>query len=179
VPSLTSPELVPSLSPPWGLPIIFKSPHEPPRPCSRPRLSLFTRRHHPRPEQVTPSTTQEPSPKPTMPFPSPQQCHPPRAVTLCTRCRSWAYDAVKPRHPQAHSVVVLPKPATSKSPRCHRTHVVPEPITLSSSPSPQGYILYFSLSFWVYKSWFWCAILILFCCIALMCYIATLLWYAN
>jgi hypothetical protein len=93
--------------------------------------------------------------------------------------------------------------------RC-RTHAVPEPTTPSSSPSPQGYnIVYFSLSFWAYKSWFWyatlphcfgmlhcfCSAALLWCAtlsqllwydtlsltclIALLCYVATLLWYAT
>jgi hypothetical protein len=45
--------------------------------------------------------------------------------------------------PRVHDAV---HPTLSPSPRC------PEPTTLSSSPGPQGYIVYFSLSFWAYKS---------------------------
>jgi hypothetical protein len=76
-------------------------------------------------------------------------------------------------HPQAwaHNVYSL---------QHRRSHAIPEPATPSSSPWPQGCIVYFYLSFWAYKSWFWYATLphcfdMLHCHIALICYIAFLL----
>jgi hypothetical protein len=74
-----------------------------------------------------------------------------------------------------------------KSPRHHRTRAVPESATPSSSPSPQGYIVYFSIIFGLQililicyiAALLWYATLLLFCCIVLMCYIATLLWYST
>jgi hypothetical protein len=66
-----------------------------------------------------------------------------------------------------------------QSPWHRRPCAVPEPATSLSSPSSQLYIVYFSLSFWAYKSSIWYATLLLFSFIALTCYIATLLWYAT
>jgi hypothetical protein len=129
-------------------------------------------------------------PKLVTPFPSSQQHCPPRArdVVHPTPCRS--HDTVESRRPRVRSTVILPEPATPQSPRHRWTHTVPEPATPSSSPNLQGYnIVYFSLSFWAYKSWFWYATLshcfdmyiafillhcfgVMHCHIALICYIA-------
>jgi hypothetical protein len=129
---------------------------------------------------MMPSTTQAPSPSP--------RCHSwahntvviPKHVMLCTSCHSWAHDAIDPHRHWAHNVIVLIEPVMPS------THAVPEPATPSSSLSPQHYIVYFSLSFWVCKSWFWYATLahcfdmlhcfhMLYCHITLICYIAFVL----
>jgi hypothetical protein len=60
------------------------------------------------------------------------------------------------RPPRARDTVV---PATSLSPRCRQTCAIPKPTTPSSSPSPAMLHVYFSLSFYAYKSWFWYATL--------------------
>jgi hypothetical protein len=73
----------------------------------------------------------------------------------------------------------------SQSPRCPWLRAVPESTTPSSSLRPQHYIIYFSWSFWAYKSRIWYATLLnfvlLYCFdmlhyhIALICYIAFVL----
>jgi hypothetical protein len=78
----------------------------------------------------------------------------------------------------------IPGPAalsSSPSPGRHCEHDVLEPGT-SSIPRPPratNATCIFSLLFWAYKSWFWYAILLLFCCIALICYIVILFRYAT
>jgi hypothetical protein len=71
--------------------------------------------HLPRPELVTPSTTQASSP-------SPQCCSRarhnnvlPEPVMLCSLHHSQAHDANDPRRPWAHNVIILPEPATSRA----------------------------------------------------------------
>jgi hypothetical protein len=124
-----------------------------------------------------------------------------------SRWRRWP----RRRPPQVHNAV--PKPATmssSLSPQRCAPLALPGPAALSSSLhtrrlepatpsnlrhswarntvvllSPQGYIVYFSLLFWAYKSWFWYATLphcfdMLHCfCSAALLWCATLLWYAT
>jgi hypothetical protein len=85
-------------------------------------------------------------PKPTTSFPIPQQRRPHRA-----RDSMHPTPFLSPRHRRSMS---------SSGPQCHHppwarntiTRAIPEPTTPSSSPSPQSYIVYFSLSFWAYKS---------------------------
>jgi hypothetical protein len=77
-------------------------------------------------------------PKPATPFLSPQQRRPYRArdavpTTLFLSLRRG-------------------QPMPSLGLQCHQSCAIPEPATPSSSPSQQGYIEYFSLLFWAYKS---------------------------
>jgi hypothetical protein len=92
-------------------------------------------------------------PKPVMPFPSPQQRHPPRARDNVhpepfPRSRHrWPAPSLGPQcrpPPRACDAVI---PAMSPNSRHHRTRAIPKPATPSSSPSVQGYIVYFSLPF--------------------------------
>jgi hypothetical protein len=129
---------------------------EPPCRRSRQRSSLFMRRHLLRPELVTPLTTHALSPSPWHHSLARNVVHP--ASFPIPRRRPPAPSSGPQRHrpPRAHDVVI---PMTSQSPRCRWTHAAPKPTTPSSSPSPQGYIVYFSLLFSAYKSWFWYATL--------------------
>jgi hypothetical protein len=158
-PSLTSPKPTPSLSPPRSLYANIESSPKPPRCHSRPRLSHFTCCHLPQPKPVTPSTTQVPSPGLLHHSWACNAIVLPEPVMLCTPHRSLAYDTIDLHYPQAHNAVVLPEPVTWSSPRCPRAHDAPELATPSSSLSLQCYIVYFSSSFWAYKSWFWYATL--------------------
>jgi hypothetical protein len=150
LPLLTSPvEPMPSLSPPWSLHAIIDSSPEPPRCCSWPRSSPFTRHHLPQLERVTLLTMKAPYPS----LGSHPQAHNnvvlPEPVMLCTRCHSRASDDINPRRSWARSAVALPEPVMPQSPQHRRARTVPGPAMPSSSPSPQGYdIVYISLSFW-------------------------------
>jgi hypothetical protein len=107
--SSTSPEPVPSSSPPWSLYAIVKSSTEPPRRRSRPRLSPFTHHHLPRLEPVTPSIIQAPS----------QTCDAVPEPTTTSSSPSLRHCALD----------IIPEPAMSS------THTIPEPAAPSSSAS--------------------------------------------
>jgi hypothetical protein len=172
-PLSTSPELVPSSSLPRILHAVVESSPEPQHYHSQPRSRPLHAAIFPdpsrwcrSPRRPCPQTRDAiPEPATTSSSPSPRCCAP--CVVL------------EPATPMTHAFPGPIAPSSSPSLRHRWTHTVPEPTTSSSSPSPQGYIVYFSLSSWAYKSWFWYAALFLFCCIALMCYISTLLWYTT
>jgi hypothetical protein len=133
-PLSTSLEYAPSSSPPRSLHAVIESSPEPPRRRFRPRSSPFMCRHLPRPEPVTPSTTQASSPS--------LRCHSqacntvvlPELMTMCTPRRSRAHDAINPCRPWAHNAAVLPEPVMSSSLRCPRACDTIKPM---SSLSPQ------------------------------------------
>jgi hypothetical protein len=176
--SLTSPaEPVPSLSSTWSLGAIVNSSPEPPHHRSRPWSSPFTRRHLPWPELVMLPTTLAPSSSP--------RCHP-EPTTMFSSLSLWcSAPSVIPEPATTLTLAILEPaaPSSSLSPWCPRSRDAVEPAPSLSlamppaSPSPQGYnIVYFSLSFWAYKSWFWYATLPH--CFDML-HIATLLWYAT
>jgi hypothetical protein len=92
-------------------------------------------------------------PKPAMSFSSQQQCCPPRAHDVVhpepfpSQWHSRPMPSLGPQHHRPPRICDVVIPTMPQSPQCHRTRVVSEPATLSSSPSSQGYIVYFSLSF--------------------------------
>jgi hypothetical protein len=100
---------------------------EPPCRRSRQRSSPFMRRHLLRPEPVTPSTAHALSPSPWHHSWARNNVVLLEPATLCTRRRSQSHDAVHPRHPRAHNVIVLPEPMTSSSPWHPRARDIVEP----------------------------------------------------
>jgi hypothetical protein len=156
--SSTSPELVPSSSPPRSLCAIVESSLEPPHhhswPLPRPLCAVIF------PTWVSDAIDHaDLIPKSTTLFLSLQQHHHPRAhdivhPTPFSSPRHWW-----PAPSSSHNTIILPEPVTSRA----RNTI--EPVSSLSQqchhapPSPQGYIVYFSLSFWANKSWFWYATL--------------------
>jgi hypothetical protein len=163
-------EPAPSLSPPWSLCVIVTDHGRAP----------FTRCHLPRPKLVTSSSSQHrhhlwardavhlaPSLGP--------QCHrPPWARDVVVHVTSQSKRCRRPR--------TFLRPVTllsSLSPQRCQPRAVPEPAMPSSSLSPQRCIVYFSLSFWGYKSWIW-YVTLPHCFDMLYCfYFVALLWYAT
>jgi hypothetical protein len=88
---LTSPEPVPSSSPPRNLRAVA-------------------------PKPVTPCTTQASSPSPQSRSRARTNIVLPESTMLCTLGHSWARDTDDPRHPRAYSAVILPEPTMSRAP---------------------------------------------------------------
>jgi hypothetical protein len=102
--------------------------------------------------------------------------------------------------PLTHAVLKPAVPSSSLSPRCLRPHDAPEPMMPSNprrpwahnvvilpEPARVQYCLFFFVILGLQililicyiATLLWYATLLLFYCIVLMCYIATLLWYAT
>jgi hypothetical protein len=149
--------------------------------------------HLPRPESVTPSTTQASSPSLWCRSHAHNNVILPKPVTLCTLRHSWARDAVYLRRPWAAA------PSSSPCPQRHHPRDVPELVTPSNPHRPWArkaivlpkpamlHCIFFFVILGLQILIFICyiatllryATLLLCCCIALICYIATLLWYIT
>jgi hypothetical protein len=194
---------MPSSSLPWSLCADVKSSSEPPRCRSWPRSSPFTCCHLSWLEPMTLSMTQAPSPCPQHPSRVCNNVVLTELATLCTRHRLWARDVIDLRSPWAHSTVILPEPAMLSSPRRPRACNAVEPAS-SLSPqrrcppqacratifyiflchvgptNPDFHMLHYHIALMCYiATLHWYATLPLTCRIALICYIAILLSYAT
>jgi hypothetical protein len=129
-----------------------------------------------------------------MPSSSPHRHRPPRAHDVIDPALSPSPRCHRPHNiteptmpstlhrPWAHNTIILPEPTTpltSCHPRAHNNVVLPQPM---SSPSPHCYIVYFSMSFWAYKSGIWYATLLWYVTLPHcydMLHTSTLLWYST
>jgi hypothetical protein len=128
-----------------------------------------------------------------VPFSSPQYCCPPRAHDGVNPAPFLSPQHRRPRavpgpatpssspstwHHRPHNVLVLTMPSAPHHPWVRNDVVLPEPATL------QCIFFYVILGLQILNlicyiaTLLWYATLLLFCCIALICYIVTLLWYA-
>jgi hypothetical protein len=97
-------------------------------------------------------------------------------TTLCTPRRSWACDTDDPHHPCVHRAIVLPKPATFGA---RNVVILPKPARLHCIFFFVILGLKILILICYIATLLWYAALLMFYCIALICYIATLLWYAT